>query len=66
MSSTIALDARLRELAAELSRGERQLMALDQQRQQLRDTLLRISGAIQVLQELASDADDAAREAAAG
>ncbi|TMC10485.1 MAG: hypothetical protein E6J41_08105 [Chloroflexi bacterium] len=64
--STIALDERLRELSAELTRGERQLMALDQQRQQLRDTLLRISGAIQVLRELASDADGESARAAAG
>jgi prefoldin subunit 5 len=46
------MQQRLTELRAEYARGERQLAALDQQRQTLRDTLLRISGAIQVLEEL--------------
>ncbi len=43
---------RLDELELELSKGQRRLETLDQERQQVRDTLLRISGAIQVLQEL--------------
>lgn len=43
---------KLIELQAEFERGQRQMAALDQTRDELRDTLLRISGAILVLQEL--------------
>ncbi len=43
---------RLAELKAEFERGQQHLQALDEQRVRLRDTLLRISGAIQVLEEL--------------
>jgi hypothetical protein len=46
------IEKRLQELRTEYSRGEQQLAQLDQRRQELRDTLLRISGAIQVLEEL--------------
>ena len=48
------LAARLNELRAEFGRGEAQLTELDQRRAALRDTLLRISGAMQVIQELLS------------
>jgi predicted nuclease with TOPRIM domain len=43
---------KLPELQAEFERGQQQLTVLDQSRSTLRDTLLRISGAIQVLKEL--------------
>lgn len=43
---------RLELLRADLEKGQRHLDLLDQQRQQVRDTLLRIGGAIQVLEEL--------------
>ena len=43
---------RLVELRAEFEKGQEQLRLLDRQRAELRDTLLRISGAIQVLEEL--------------
>lgn len=46
---------RLAELKAEFAKGQQQLQALDEQRAHLRDTLLRISGAIQVLEELLAD-----------
>lgn len=46
------MEQRLEELRLELYKGQRQLDQLDQQRQELRDTLLRISGAIQVLEEI--------------
>jgi hypothetical protein len=36
----------------ELEKGQRHLESVDRQRQEVRDTLLRISGAIQVLEEL--------------
>jgi ABC-type transporter Mla subunit MlaD len=43
---------RLEQLKKELQRGEQELARLDRQRQQLRDTMLRIAGAIQVVEEL--------------
>lgn len=46
------MQERLAELRAEFEKGQQQLHLLDQQRAELRDTLLRISGAIQVLEEL--------------
>ena len=46
------LQPRLAELRRELEVGEHRLAQLDTERAQLRDTVLRISGAIQVLEEL--------------
>ena len=46
------LAQRLHELRQEFARGEEQLTELDRKRAQVRDTLLRISGAVQVLEEL--------------
>ena len=43
---------RLGELRLELERGRRQLDMLDRERLLLRETLLRICGAIEVLEEL--------------
>jgi len=43
---------RLQQLRNELQKGEHELARLDQRRQELRDTILRISGAIQVIEEL--------------
>ena len=51
------LHARLQELRAEAESGQHQLRLLDARRAELRDTILRISGAIQVLEELLA-ADD--------
>ena len=50
------LEQRLGELKAEFESGQRQLAELDAQAAQLRQTLLRISGAIQVLEEELSKA----------
>ena len=47
------IEARLKELREEWEKGTRQLELLDRQRAELRETLLRIEGAIQVLEELA-------------
>ena len=47
-----AIAARLEELRAEFKAGEKQMEELEKRRAQLRDTLLRISGAIQVLEEM--------------
>jgi len=48
------MEQRLHELRRELERGQQEMARLDLRRQELRDTLLRISGAIQVLEELKS------------
>lgn len=52
---TTSLTTRLDELRRERSDGLRQLERLEAQRQALRDTLLRISGAIRVLEELSAE-----------
>jgi prefoldin subunit 5 len=57
------ITARLEELKRDLSIGEAQLLELERQQAILRETLLRISGAIQVLEELRGDAADAAAAA---
>lgn len=45
------LEARLQELKRELEVGTNNLTAIEAQRTSLRETLLRISGAVQVLEE---------------
>ncbi len=45
------LETRLQELKAEFESGQKMLAELDQKRANLEKTLLRISGAIQVLEE---------------
>jgi len=53
------LEKRLEQLRQEFASGQNQLAELDQKRANLRDTLLRISGAIQVLEEeLGEQADE--------
>jgi prefoldin subunit 5 len=49
------LKARLAELKEEYRKGQDQLMALNQEATSLNNTMLRISGAIQVLEELIRD-----------
>jgi hypothetical protein len=44
--------ARLRELRGEYVEGEAQLLRMDRQRAQAQDAMLRVAGAIQVLEEL--------------
>ena len=46
------LQARLTELRQELTKGQQHLDLLNHQRGEVRDTLLRITGAIQMLEEL--------------
>jgi predicted nucleic acid-binding Zn-ribbon protein len=66
------LAARLQTLRQELETGQKMLADLDVRRAELQQTILRISGAIQVLEELLVDAEapaadgDAPREAPAG
>jgi predicted nuclease with TOPRIM domain len=45
---------RLTELQAELRKGHEELARAERHRSELRDTVLRISGAVQVLEELAA------------
>lgn len=47
---------KLRALEEEYRKGQRMLADLDERRAEIRDTLLRISGAIQVLKELSAGA----------
>ncbi len=58
--SDSAIDQRLATLRAEYEKGQQQLELLDRQRQDVRDTLLRIAGAIQVLEELQAQPPTAA------
>ena len=46
------LSARLSELRAEWTAGQHRLETIEAERREVRDTLLRIAGAIQVLEEL--------------
>jgi hypothetical protein len=46
------LEQRLQELRSEFEAGQKMLLELEQKRANLEQTLLRISGAIQVLEEL--------------
>jgi prefoldin subunit 5 len=46
------IDKRLDELKKEFDEGQKMLAELDARREQVKQTLLRISGAIQVLEEL--------------
>jgi len=43
---------RLQQLKDELQKGQQEMARLDRQRLELRDTMLRISGAIQIIEEL--------------
>lgn len=49
------MEKRLTELREQLDVGRQQLELLDRQRAELRDTMLRISGAVQVLEELLAE-----------
>jgi hypothetical protein len=53
------LEKRLNELKAEYEQGEKMLADLDARREQVRQTLLRISGAIQVVEEILKDEESA-------
>ena len=51
------MNERLEQLRRELEKGRQRLEDLDRQRLELRDTMLRISGAIQVIEELLAQQD---------
>jgi hypothetical protein len=57
------LEERLQALSSEFTLGQQKLAELEAQETNLRSTLLRISGAIQVLQELLSQDEDANKSA---
>lgn len=46
------IEQKLQELRYEYAKGQQQLAQLDKRRHEVHDTMLRISGAIQVLEEL--------------
>lgn len=52
------LENRLNELQAHFAKGKKELTQLNDKQTELRETLLRISGAIQVLQEELDKSDD--------
>jgi hypothetical protein len=56
------LEKRLGELKAEYDQGEKMLSDLDSRSEQVRQTLLRISGAIQILEEMLKVEDAAAEK----
>jgi hypothetical protein len=49
---------RIDTLREELAKGRRRATALEAEREELRETVLRISGAIQVLEELLHEPED--------
>jgi hypothetical protein len=53
------LRRRAAELAEELRKGREEMARLDARRAELRDTMLRIGGALQVLEELAREEEPA-------
>lgn len=58
------IEQRLRELTTEIAKGNQQLEALEQRRTEIEQTLLRLSGAVQVLTELLDTHDSASSESA--
>jgi len=59
------VEDRLQQLRNEFQKGQQEMARLDRQRLELRDTMLRISGAIRVLEELTAQGNQAAPEEAA-
>lgn len=52
------LEQRLKELKTEFASGQKMLADLESRQMNLRETLLRISGAIQVVEEMSSDSSE--------
>jgi hypothetical protein len=59
------MEARLNSLKTEFKAGQEILAELETRQANVRNTLVRISGAMQVLEELLRDEDDARRRSAA-
>lgn len=53
---------RLRTLELEFRKGQQMLNELDRKRAEIRDTLLRIGGAIQILKELSAEGKESSDE----
>jgi prefoldin subunit 5 len=51
------IEARLAELRTEFEAGQRMLAELEEKRERLRESMLRIAGAIQVLEEMAGEGE---------
>jgi len=62
MKEVTSVRERLGQLRSEYEKGHQQLALLEQRRQDVRATMLRISGAIQVLEELIAMEDEPAAE----
>ena len=60
------LQQRLQELKSEFESGQKMMADLESQKANLRDTLLRISGAIQVIGELLAETDTAEEQKTEG
>lgn len=60
------IQARLEMLRKELERGQVELQKVESQRTHLRETMFRISGAIQVLEELLAEEQPVGQNGAAG
>ena len=56
------LEERLAELRTQIDEGQQQLAALERRKQELQTTLYRISGAVQVLEEILHQADASTAE----
>lgn len=54
------MNERLAQLRIELNKGRQRLELLDRERQEVRDTMLRVCGAIRVLEELLAANDSQA------
>jgi predicted nuclease with TOPRIM domain len=60
------IQARLEELKKELEAGQAELQKVEMQRAYLHETVLRIGGAVQVLEELLTDGPPAKADEAVG
>ncbi len=56
------IETRLAELRQEFETGQRMLAELEEKREKLRESMLRIAGAIQVLEEMAGEGDGDEKE----
>jgi uncharacterized coiled-coil protein SlyX len=63
-SASTRIEQRIEELRAELAAGERRLAELDAERAHVRDTMLRIEGALMALTELGGPEAPSAGDAA--
>jgi predicted nucleic acid-binding Zn-ribbon protein len=58
------MNDRLKQLRSELEKGRQRMQTLDRERENVRETMLRISGAIQVLEELMEEEANTATQLA--